>query len=373
MVGFLAKFTLMGALTASVTGEESLVTDSEGRRTATTCTTSHVRVWTIRVYEGVRGKTYTVRWRVGGRDFSKTHKSKPVATKQRSELSRAVRTGILFDIYTGLPLTEPRQAAVDSTWYDHAVAFTVMKWLTLQPGSRRDLAAGLATVPMALTSRQRGRPGQEQCFNALAHWSFNQTARKAGEPSPHLAAAADWIRSHSLKVSDLNNPPTLRIACDATIAPPGGKPYAHDTHRNKMKALAGAIKYAVELGLLERNPPQVNQHVAAAHGCHVGPPGRGEPGAGTQAHRSRRRHRVDRPALRGLLRGDLLRGAAAWRGPGPPGTAGSSYAPTEATSNTARSRRSGPARGRQPSPTSSSTRRSGSARTTFGTPACRRG
>lgn len=92
MAGFLAKFTLMGALTASVTGEESLVTDSEGRRTAATCTTSDVRVWTIR------------------------------------------------------------------------------------------------------------------------------TARKAGEPPPHLAAAADWIRSHSLKVSDLNNPPTLRIAYDATAS-----------------------------------------------------------------------------------------------------------------------------------------------------------
>jgi integrase len=151
-------------------------------------------------------------------------------------------------------VTEPSQAAVDSTWYDHAVAFMDMKWLTLQPGSRRTLAAGLATVTMALTSQHRGRPGQEHCFKALAHWSFNQTARKAGKPPPHLAAAADWIRSHSLKVSDLNNPPTLRIAYDATIAPPDGKPYAQDTHRNKMKALAGAIKYAVELGLLERNP-----------------------------------------------------------------------------------------------------------------------
>jgi hypothetical protein len=77
MAAILAKFTLMGALTASVTGEESLVTDSEGRRTAAMCTTSDVRVWTIRVYEGVRGKTYTVRWRVGGRDFSKTHSRSP--------------------------------------------------------------------------------------------------------------------------------------------------------------------------------------------------------------------------------------------------------------------------------------------------------
>jgi integrase len=247
-------FTLTGALTALGPGEEKAMTDSGGRRTAAPTTTIDVRVWTIRVYEGVRGKTYGVWWRVDGRVFSKTHKSKPAATKQRSELNRAARRGLPFDAFTGLPITETRQEVVDFTWYDHAVAFMDMKWPTLQPGSRRTLAASLATVTMALTSQQRGRPDRELCFKALAHWSFNRTVRKAGDPPPEFASTIQWVRSHSLKVGDLNNPHTLRRAYDATIVAPEGKPYAPGTHRNKTKALSGAIKYAIELGLLEHNP-----------------------------------------------------------------------------------------------------------------------
>src|SRR5262249_25318481 len=62
------------------------------------------------------------------------------------------------------------------------------------------------------------------------------------------------VRSHSLRVSALNDPHTTRAAYNATLVGPDGKPYAFDTHRNKMKALAGAIAYAIELNLLERNP-----------------------------------------------------------------------------------------------------------------------
>jgi hypothetical protein len=44
------------------------------------------------------------------------------------------------------------------------------------------------------------------------------------------------------------------MAYNATTTSPSGKPYAANTYKNKLKGLNGAIKYAVELNLLDRNP-----------------------------------------------------------------------------------------------------------------------
>ena len=219
-----------------------------------TTTTTNVRVWSLRTHEGARGRTYNVRWKVDGRVFSKTHKAKPVAVKQCAELNKAARRGVPFDIYTGLPITEIQKQVSETTWYDHAVAFMDMKWPTLQPNSRRSLAAAMATVTEAMTAQKRRRPDKELCIKALLNWSFNRTARAAGDPPPHYAEAVAWVRSHSLAVSALNDPRTVRAAYDATLIAPSGKPYGVDAHRNKIKALTGGIRYAIELGLLDHNP-----------------------------------------------------------------------------------------------------------------------
>ena len=219
-----------------------------------TTTTTNVRIWSLRVYEGVRGETFTVRWVVDGCEFRETYKAKPLAVNLLSELKKAFRKGEPFDVYTGRPISATQRRVIETTWYDHAVAFIDMKWPMLQPGSRRCLATALATVSVAMTSQQNRQPDQKLCIKALLNWSFNRTARTAGPPPPKYAEAVAWVRSHSLKVSALNDPHTTRAAYNATLVSPDGKPYAFDTHRNKMKALAGAIAYAIELNLLERNP-----------------------------------------------------------------------------------------------------------------------
>ena len=219
-----------------------------------TTTTTDVRIWSVRTYQGVREETYNLRWRVAERTFCKTYKLKSAAFKHRAEMSKAARHGVPFDIYSGLPITEIAQQMAETTWYDHAVAFADMKWPTLQPGSRRCLATALASVTLAMTSQRRRRPDPELCIKALLNWSFNRTARAAGDPPAKYAEAIAWVRTHSLMVGALNHPQTLRSAFNATLMAPDGKTYAAITHRNRLKVLSGAIRYAIELGLLERNP-----------------------------------------------------------------------------------------------------------------------
>lgn len=176
-----------------------------------------------------------------------------IPSRGRRTGDSAAERGGPFDIYAEILIAEPANVAAEPRWYDHAVAFIDMKWPTLQPGSRRTIATALATVTLALTDDEH-TPDRELCFKALLNWSFNRTARAAGGPPAKYAAAVAWLRAHSLKVNALNNPLTLRSVYDATLIGPDGQPYAVATHRNKMKALSGAIRYAIELDLLERNP-----------------------------------------------------------------------------------------------------------------------
>ena len=213
-----------------------------------------IRIWNIQKRQLAKGTSHQLRWVVGGRTFSSNFATKALAESRRAELLLAQRRGEAFDDESGLPESEARQKAADVSWYDHAVAFLDMKWPTLQPGSRRSLASSLATITLALVRDRGGMPDYDDAFTALVNWSFNQHARKAEAPSEKYRAAIAWVQSHSVPVTALRNPRTVRVAYEATTISPSGKPYAPNTYQNKMKGLAGAIKYAIELDLLDRNP-----------------------------------------------------------------------------------------------------------------------
>ncbi|MEY9935248.1 integrase [Catenulispora sp. GP43] len=213
-----------------------------------------VRIWSIQTRQLTKGASYQLRWIVGGRTFCTNFATRALADSRRAELLLAQRRGEAFDDESGLPESEARQKAADVSWYDHVVAFLDMKWPTLEPGSRRALAASLATTTLALVRDRNGMPDYDEVFTALVNWSFNLLAREAGDPPAEYATSIDWVRTHSMPVTALRNPRTARIAYEATTISPSGKPYAPNTYQNKMKGLSGAIKYAIELDLLDRNP-----------------------------------------------------------------------------------------------------------------------
>ena len=213
-----------------------------------------VRVWGIRANKGMRRTTYTLRWFVFGRVFSKTYVTKALAENRRAELIAALRRGEPFDKQHGLPESEIRLRLTSVTFYAHAQEFMDMKWPALQPGSRRSLAGALATITLALVDTRDSAPDHSAGFRALTTWGYNKQARAAGKPREQHAGVIAWIERHSLPVAALTDPKVARAAYNATTTSHDGKSFEANTHRNKMKGLSGAIKYAIELGRLTTNP-----------------------------------------------------------------------------------------------------------------------
>jgi integrase len=222
-------------------------------------TTYDVRLWNIREYKGKDRKTgkprstYRVRWQVAGKDFGASYQTRALAESFRAKLVTAQREGIAFDEASGLP--EPMARELNSrTWYEHAVAFVDMKWPRSAGKHRVSIAEALANVTIALLSTTRGVPPEPDIRRTLYSWSFNKARRDAGPPPTELAPVVRWLSANTVKLTDLNNTALIRKSLDALALRLDGKAAAATTVARKRGIFYGALRYAVELRLLESHP-----------------------------------------------------------------------------------------------------------------------
>ena len=154
-----------------------------------------VRTWT----PGSASKTshprpphgvFEVRWRVAGRDRSRSFMTRALADSYRSELVRAARRGLAFDPANGEPAAWAASEPVTATWYQHAVAYSEMKWPRLAPHSRASLADALATVTPLLT-RETGRRPPDRITPACGRPEDGTLVMPAGRPG--ACTRGPWV------------------------------------------------------------------------------------------------------------------------------------------------------------------------------------
>ncbi|WP_030409689.1 tyrosine-type recombinase/integrase [Streptomyces albus] len=206
--------------------------------------TYDVRVYGIENRRG-RPKPYRVRWLVGHRKHSKSYTVKAQADGRRSELMTALRKGEQFDVETGLPASELRALAGSVTWYELTRAYVDGRWDRLPAKSRRNDADALATITPALVKTTAGRPAPRVLRRALYGWAYNKS-RWDTEPPAEVADALRWVEKHSVAVSALEDPATLRTALDALSTLLDGSPAAGRTARRKRACLSDVLGLAVE-------------------------------------------------------------------------------------------------------------------------------
>ena len=216
-------------------------------------TSYQVRFWdTRKISDTARGR-YRVRWAVGGREHCKSFAAKALADAFLVTLKDAARDGKPFNPATGLPAQPGPAGGPAVTWYEHARAYTQMKWPDLAAKSRRSTAESLTTITLALTAPRRNAPSPGVLRRALFRYAFN--AASTSQPIPaEITRALDWIAKASLPVAALEEPDTVRAVLDACARRLDGKPAAATTTRRKRAVFANALGYAVERRLLPANP-----------------------------------------------------------------------------------------------------------------------
>lgn len=221
-----------------------------------------MRIWGIRKRNS-KSAPYQLRWLVNGAEFQEPFTTKTLADARRSQLVTATKNGEPFDVATGVPVSELREAT-SPTWYEQARSYALMKWPRAAAKHRASIAEALAiTVPTLVTSR-RGAPNPVTLRKALYQWAFRAVKNQDGDlVSRHEAeeAPADvqgalaWLSAHSRKVADLENPDLLRPTLEALSRLLDGTAAAENTARRKIMVLSNFLRYTVdEKGLLPFNP-----------------------------------------------------------------------------------------------------------------------
>jgi len=216
-------------------------------------TSYQIRFWDIRkISDTARGR-YRVRWAVGGREHCKSFSSKALADAFLVTLKDAARDGIPFDPATGQPASPSPGCADAVTWYEHARAYSQMKWPDLAAKSRRSVAEALTTITLALAAPGTRAPEPALARRALLCYAFSHTSTVRPVPRD-VARALDWAAETSLPVAALDDPGTVRAVLGACARRLDGRPAAASTTRRKRAVLASALGYAVERRLLPASP-----------------------------------------------------------------------------------------------------------------------
>jgi integrase len=194
-----------------------------------------------------------VRWRVAGKRWKARFRNRAQADSFRSELLAAARKGEAFDVASGRPVSVGR-AADDMTWLAFACVFADMKWPRVAATTRRGHAEALTAVTTALLPNSRGAPDGRLLRSALCRWAFN-TARRDDPACPaEVRRALRWAHHQSPAVSALRDPEVLRRVLDSFTVRLDGTPAAPSVTSRKRRIFNTAVEYAIELGLLDRNP-----------------------------------------------------------------------------------------------------------------------
>ncbi|MGW7616877.1 hypothetical protein ACWGLG_13665 [Streptomyces antimycoticus] len=211
-----------------------------------------VRFWEIRERPD-RRKGFEVRWTVRGQEKSESFLTKGLAESRRSKLMTAARDGEPFDIRTGLPASEIWALKQRTTWYVLSREYIAQRWDRTPGNTRRTLADALATIAPAFVEPGVAYSAPRVLRRALYSWAYNKNAWKSDPPEEWQAALA-WLERHSLPVSALEDPDTLRRGLDALCRKVDGTAAAAKTVKWKKAAVNEVFGVAVERGYFLQSP-----------------------------------------------------------------------------------------------------------------------
>ncbi|CAM3748452.1 site-specific integrase [Nocardiopsis rhodophaea] len=216
-----------------------------------------VNIWEIMTYEGARGNTYRVRWKVGTERFKEPFKNRAQADVFRGQLLQAQSRGESFSLSKGLPVSmlqpeEPEQP--DESWFDFACRYIDDKWDDISAKHRGNIAFALMMATRALLTSEKGKPDDFLLRAALRKWAFSKTKRESGNMPEDVEVALDWVSRNTRQVSELADSKLAEVVVKAATTTLDGKKVSVDSRQRNHSILKAAMQFAVDEGLLEENP-----------------------------------------------------------------------------------------------------------------------
>jgi integrase len=200
-----------------------------------------------------RASSFIARWRVAGKQRSKSFRTKGLANAFMSDLWQAAKAGEEFDVATGLPVSMLAAEPEGPSFLEFGQAYVLRRWNSSAARTRETDAYALLTLIPALVEDAPYRPADEALREVLRIHALLPESRRV-PLNPSQAAALRWLEGASLPLSALGEADVLRRALDAITVTFSGTPAGANTVRRKRAVLHHLLEHAVEQKVFSSNP-----------------------------------------------------------------------------------------------------------------------
>ncbi|AQZ68594.1 phage integrase family protein [[Actinomadura] parvosata subsp. kistnae] len=196
---------------------------------------------------------YVARWRVAGKEKSKSFRTKGLANAFMSDLRQAAKAGEEFDVATGLPVSMLAPEATGPSFLEFAQAYVLRRWNMSAARTRETDAYALLSLIPALVADAPRRPPADDLREVLRIHALLPEQRRT-DLTPTQASVLSWLERASLPLTALGEAHVLRAALAAISVTFAGEPAGANTVRRKRAVLHHLLEHAVEQKVFSSNP-----------------------------------------------------------------------------------------------------------------------
>lgn len=189
-------------------------------------------------------RRYYVKWRVDGRDRTRSFKTRVEADRFRSGLLTAVQDGQRFDPITGEPSSWLEHSG-GPTWWGWSQDWLALKWPQWSGHSRRSAVESLTLLTPLLV-----RDGAPKPPAGLADWLRQVGYRPGTTPE---SSAATWLERWSIALREIE-PSLIEAVLAAVTSRSDGGATVPAVARRRRGTFGAVLRAAVRRGLLATNP-----------------------------------------------------------------------------------------------------------------------
>ena len=204
-----------------------------------------VQIFSIHKSDRNGKRRYWTRWRIDGRDRTRSFKTKAEAERLRSRLLVAQADGHRFDLATGYPVAWHQST---STWWSWSSEWLGLKWPQWAGNTRRSGAEALVAVTPTMVKPRAPKPP-----DGLKQWLLDFGFRPDLPDSVREGRELAWLERWSIPLAELT-PSLLEKVIAVATTRQDGQPMAATTTRRRRNLIKSVLDAAVRRDELDANP-----------------------------------------------------------------------------------------------------------------------
>lgn len=197
---------------------------------------------------------YRVKWRVQGRDKTRSFRTRAQAEHFRRKLFTALENGETFDSLSGHPSS---WVQLNKTFAEAAAEYVAQVWDSYADASKRSTVEALSYSVIHLTRKSKQHPCPFSEMTKVVKYQILHPT-PAIDSSGQMSTSKDWILSNSLRLSEIDGEQITALLNTLSRDLTSNRVLSAATLRRRRQALNAVLGFAVRRQYIKKNPMELS-------------------------------------------------------------------------------------------------------------------